>query len=97
MCCTYGQESWQNTKNKTFAIKKLSAGILVSRLVGYLRISRRRRGDYKPIFTEPKAKLIYRLVITESEATNCFSINFQVFANNNRLNFTKIHFKFITV
>ena len=28
--------------------------------------------------------------------TNCFSINFKVFTNNNHLNFTKIHFKFIT-
>ena len=27
----------------------------------------------------------YRLVITEPEATNCFSINFQVFTNNNQL------------
>ena len=33
--------------------------------LNYLTISRRRLGDYKPIFTEPKA--------------NCFSINFQVF------------------
>ena len=33
-----------------------------------------------------------RLVISEPEATNCFSINFQVFTNNNQLNFTKIHF-----
>ena len=32
----------------------------------------------------------YRLVITELEATNCFSINFQVFSNDNQLNFTKI-------
>ena len=39
----------------------------------------------------------YRLVITEPEATNCFSINFQVSANNNPLNFTKIHFLFSTV
>ena len=31
----------------------------------YLTISRRRRGDYK-------------LIITEPEANNCFSINFQV-------------------
>ena len=39
------------------------------------------------------------LLITEAEAgvTNCFSINFQVFKNNNQLNFTKIHFKIITV
>ena len=35
------------------------------------------RGDYKPLFTEP-------------EATNCFSINFQVFTNNSQLNFIKI-------
>ena len=27
--------------------------------------------------------------------TNCFSINFQVVTNNNQLNFTKFHFKFI--
>ena len=32
----------------------------------------------------------YRLIITEPEATNCFSINFQV--SNNQLNFIKIHF-----
>ena len=31
----------------------------------------------------------HRLVITESEATNCFSINFQVFTNNNQHNFIK--------
>jgi hypothetical protein len=35
----------------------------------------------------------YRLVITEPEATNSFSINFQVFTNNNPHNFIKIHFK----
>ena len=65
----------------------------------YLTISRRRQGDYKPIFTQPKANigLEYRLVITEPEATNCFSINFQVFTNNNQHNFIKIHFKFIAV
>ena len=39
----------------------------------------------------------YRLVITEPEATNCFSINFQVFTSNNRHNFIKIHFKIITI
>ena len=52
----------------------------------YLTISHRRRGEH-------------RLVITESEVTNCFSTNFQMFTNNNQLiiNFTKIHFEFITV
>ena len=44
----------------------------------YLTISRRRPGDYKPIFTEPKAKS------PNLEATNCFSKNFQVFTNNNQ-------------
>ena len=38
-----------------------------------------------------------KLVITEPEATNCFSINFQVFTINNQHNFMKIHFKFVTV
>ena len=33
----------------------------------------------------------------KSEATNCFSINFQVSTNNNQHKFTKIHFKFIAV
>ncbi len=42
----------------------------------YLTITRRRRGDYKLIFTEPRGE--YEHVITEPEATNCFSINFQV-------------------
>ena len=59
-------------------------------LIIYLTISRRKRGDYKLV-------LQYRLVITEPEAPICFSINFEVFSNNNQLNFTKIHFKFITV
>ena len=56
-----------------------------SSVTGYLTISRRRRSEYRLVITEPH------------EATNCFSINFQVLTNNNRLNFTKIHFKFITV
>ena len=30
----------------------------------------------------------YRLVIPEPEATNCFSINFQVFTKNNQHTFT---------
>ena len=34
----------------------------------------------------------YRLVITEPEATNCFSINFQVFTNNNPHNLNKFIF-----
>ena len=62
----------------------------------YLTIRGRRRADYKPTFTDPKAKWIY-VVIADAEATNCFSINFQVFTNDNRLNITKIHFKFSTV
>ena len=37
----------------------------------------------------------YRLVITLPSVTNCFSINFQVFTNNNQHNFVKNHFKFI--
>ena len=36
----------------------------------YLTISRRRRGDYKPIFTEVNIQF----EITKPEATNCFSI-----------------------
>ena len=40
----------------------------------------------------------YMLVITETEATNCFSINFQVFtSNNNQHSLIKMHSKFITV
>ena len=31
----------------------------------------------------------YRLVITEPEVTNCFSINFQAFTNNSQHNFIK--------
>ena len=72
--------------------------------IEYLTISRRRRGDYKPIFTQPKrinlyslSRSEYRLVIIEPGATNCFSINFQVVTNNNQDNFIKNHFKFITV
>ena len=38
---------------------------------------------------------LYRLVITEPDATNCFSINFQVFANNNQHNIVKIHFNVV--
>jgi hypothetical protein len=57
-----------------------SAGMARRKIGDYLTISRRRRSEY-------------RLVITEPEATNCFSINFQVFTNNNPHNFIKIHFK----
>ena len=40
----------------------------------------------------------YMFVITETEATNCFSINFQVFtSNNNQHSLIKVHSKFITV
>ena len=35
----------------------------------------------------------YRLVITEPEATICFSINFQVFTKKNQHNFIKTHFR----
>ena len=38
----------------------------------------------------------YRLVITESKATDCLSTNFQVFASDQH-NLIIIHFKFITV
>ena len=41
----------------------------------YLTISHRRRGDYKLIFTEPQSGEVN--IITEPEATNSFSINFQ--------------------
>ena len=58
----------------------------------YLTISRRRQGDYEPIFTEPSLH-----VIIEPEASNCFSINLKVFTNNNQRNFTRTHFKSITV
>ena len=37
----------------------------------------------------PMRRSEYRLVITEPEATNCFSTNFHVFTNNNQLSFTK--------
>ena len=53
----------------------------------YFTISRQRRGDYKLIFTEPRSGDVNELVITEPEATNCFSINFQV-------NITSLSFKF---
>ena len=33
----------------------------------------------------------------EPEATDCFSINFQVFTDNNQHNFIKIHLKFVGV
>ena len=65
-------------------------------LYDFLTISHLSLGDYKPILIKPKAKWIYRLVITEPEATNCFNINFQVFTYNNQLNI-KINFKIIAV
>ena len=42
----------------------------------YLTISRRKRGDYKLIFTKPRGgdRGEYELVITEPETINCFSI-----------------------
>ena len=43
----------------------------MSRFIFSLSACIRRRGDYKLIIE-------YELVITEPEATNCFSINFQV-------------------
>ena len=64
-----------------------------SMLIRYLTISRRRRDDYKTIFTEPKARWLQDYIhwaegeATEPEGTNCFSINFQVFTNNNQHNF----------
>ncbi len=42
----------------------------------YLTISRRRRGDYKLIFTKPRGD--DELVVTEPEATDRFSTNFQL-------------------
>jgi hypothetical protein len=52
-----------------------SHGASRRRLGEYLTIIRRRRGDYRWIFTETKARWIFT-VITEPEANNCFSINF---------------------
>ena len=58
--------------------------VILPQLVAEGEMIRRRRSEY-------------RLVIPEPEATNCFSINFQVLTNNNEHNFIKIHFKFIAV
>ena len=44
----------------------------------YLTISRRRRG-VTSLYSMSLRRSEYRLVITEPEVTNCFSINFQVF------------------
>jgi hypothetical protein len=52
--------------------------IVVNRSL-HLTISHRRRADSKPIFTEQRSE--YSLVVTEPEATNCFSIN-SVLKNN---------------
>ena len=54
------------------------------KVITSLYLLSQRQIDYKPIFTEP-------------EATDCFSINFQVFTNNNQHNFKKNTLKFITV
>ena len=61
----------------------------------YLTISRQRRGDYKPTILSRKRSEC-RLVITETEASNCFSINSHMFTNNNQHNFIKIHFILIS-
>ena len=37
------------------------------------------------------------IIVTEPEAANCFSTNFQMFTNNNQQTSIKSHFKFITV
>ena len=61
-------------------------------LAYYLTISHPRRGYYKPIYTYSlsRRRSEYGLVIIEHDATNCFSIHFQVFTNNNQHNFIKI-------
>ena len=43
-----------------------------------------------------KSEYTVWLVITKREATNFFSVNFQVFTKKNKHNFSKIYFKFIT-
>ena len=68
---------------------KLKSYVLLSTLpvnINNLTISRRRQGDYEPIFTEPSLH-----VIIEPEASNCFSINLKVFTNNNQRHFTRTH------
>ena len=54
----------------------------LSKVITSLYLLSQRQIDYKPIFTE---------------ATDCFSINFQVFTNNNQHNFIKNTLKFIAV
>ena len=39
------------------------------------------------LYSLSRRRTEYRLVITKPEATNCFSINLQVFTNNNQHNF----------
>ena len=48
------------------------------------------RGDYTSLYSLSRRRSEYRLLITEPEAINCFSINFLVFTNNNQHNFYKI-------
>ena len=76
---------WRLTKSFSQYFRRNLFECVVSRFdcekfpVFYLTISRRRRGDYKLIFTEPRSgEMNIRCNITEPEATNCFSINFQV-------------------
>ena len=62
-----------------------------------LTISHRRGEVITSLYSLSRRRIECRFVITEHEVTNCFSINFQVFTNDNQLNFTKIHFLFSTV
>ena len=65
-------------------------------IVDYLTIVRRRRGHLQAYSYGAKGEVNnYRLVIAGPEATNCFSVNFQVFTNNNQHNFIKIHFNLL--
>ena len=65
-------------------------------IVDYLTIGRRRRGHLQAYSHGAKGEVNnYRLVITGPEATNCFSINFQVFTNNNQHNFINIDFNLL--
>ena len=76
-----GGKSWVNLSTISVCLIKVCKGTPLKsetesplgtslQILKHLTISRRSREDYKSTFTEPKA-------------TNCFSMNFQVFTNNN--------------
>ena len=62
---------------------------IVNTSLWLITISRRRRGYTSPYYRTEGEVNMYTLVINEPEATNCFSINLQVFANNNLLLYKK--------